>query len=282
MKKLFFLVLVIMVIFSCKKNTQEDLLNQNAETLVMKLSTTLKNVETSINNGDTINLYNVNSQILLSANNNNGAEVRGNFYIFLVDGDYIIDGYNYVGLENIGQSASDQSIFNFKLPTLGLYEVHFNPKSIYYQPVTFFIRHLGMPGEIGDNYIFDHSFRLDKRLFQVNNEGQKEGYIMYIKGHESEFTGVENFLPQAFLFCENNFFIAPNGEVLNGRNFLLKKCNYSEGYFYFSFLKDDCPPVGGYYKSYFYTGVFLDEWWIFPSVYRSDFALQDKIVIKIL
>jgi hypothetical protein len=284
MKKLFLFVLLVALAasFSCQKTEEKEFLKQ--ETLLMNLTApSQKTSETnSISNGDTIEFHNVfGFQFLLSAASNGGNEVRGIFNLFLLDGDYHIDGYQFVGLENIGQSAYDKTLFAFKLPVLGLYQLDFFPKSGYYEPVTFYIRHMGLPGEIGDDLFFDYSFRLDKKFFQVDNNSQKAGYIMYIKGEEDQFPGQE-FSPQGFLYCENFFYITPNGQSIPGRNFQLQKSKYSQqSYYYFAFLEEECPPTMGDYRMYFYSGDLFEEWWLFPAVEKSDFVMLNQIVVKL-
>ena len=282
---------------SCSK--QDDNLNVPVKKEQVKIfmsapkgSTNLKSGSISekkaITAGDTVDVQNIlDVNILLSSEDESGLPINGTWSIFNIDNDRSLGGYDEFTIGG-GGGGELGSMMSTKLMFFGLYQARFISKSGTEFP--FFIRHTGMPGVTGDNWKFNYSFRLDKNVYQINNDQDYQGYTLYLKYQYGDLpigdeydkvnpSDPENF--HALLFCGGeNIFLSKGGFAYSAKEFKIVKCKYSPGYICFSFVSNFTPPIDGKYSINFYSGTFGDNWFSFKTVRESDWSKNDQIVFQ--
>ena len=252
----------------------------------------LKSAEVSQNNaiaaGDTVDVHDIlDINIIISAEDEFGRPTEGSWSIFNIDNDRNINRFDTIVVDDGGCGALGSAL-STKLKLFGLYKVSFISKMG--TEISFYIRHRGLPGILGDNWKNEYVFRLDKEIYQISNVQDYKGYTLYLKYQEGEFPILDDSEAtdlnlsknqHALLYCGgNNIFISKGGFKYSAKEFSLKKCKYSPGYVCFSFISDFTPPIDGKYSIYFYAGFFGDNWWSFKSVRESDWNQGDQIVFE--
>jgi hypothetical protein len=240
--------------------------------------------------GDTAYVWDIpDINITIFAEDEFGSQVEGSWSIFNIDNDRDINKSDTIAVGDGGRGALGSAL-STKLKFLGLYLVNFTSKAG--AEISFYILHKGIPGILGDNWKNDYAFRLDKEIYQINNTQGNPGYTLYLKYEEGEFpilngspvvdlNRTENF--HALLFCGgNNVFVSKRGAKYQAKEFSLKRCKYSPGYFCFSFLSESTPSREGRYSAYFYSGTFGWNWWSFKSVMQSDWSKDGQIVFQVV
>lgn len=225
----------------------------------------------AVKQGDTIDVQNIKDiNIILLAETEDGKTIDGFWSFYNIDNDKNINRRDTIATGLPGEMVLG-SAMSAKLSTLGLYVVHFQPKNG--EKFSFYIRHTGTPGIIGDNGDNEYSFRLDKNSYDAG-----EGYTLYLKYKDGEFPNITNNW-----VLNNNPSLQENWHAMvESKKFDLKKCKYSPGYVCFSFLAKTTPTINGKYEIFFYSGSFGDIWWIFPAVEKSSFEDKGKITFQII
>lgn len=244
----------------------------------------------AIKEGDTVNVQNITDiNIIISAEDYWGNPIDGYWALMNIDNDRNISQRDTFAINNGGRGALGY-VISAKLKFLGLYQVIFSSKMG--TKFSFYIRHTGIPGNIGDDMGNDYSFRLNKENYQINNQQGYVGYTLYVKYEEGEFPDISRedvpnpSLPQNFhamVYCGgDNFFFCKDGWIISAKEFSLKKCKYSPGYVCFSFVTDNTPSLGadGKYSMYFYSGDFGQAYWAFKSVAKSDWSSNEMITFQ--
>lgn len=284
-KNLFFIAVIIFLFSAC----EEDLLVVDTVSLDdIKISMTssqssgLKSaaMSTEINHGDTVDIWSMEAVNIVFSAETNGLPAQGDWYIYLHDADN--DGEDYM-VGNRPYSAANGPICSIKPKKLGLYYVNFQIAHSE-QWFSFFVRHKGTPGKIGDTQENDYAFRMEKEIFNTQNGQIKTGYSLYLKYDKGDFNswgtatgGIDpknedNFKVALYSALEDSFNDGCHG-LYAGTKFRLKVCKYSN-YVCFTFFTDDFPPNPGRvsYRAHFYSGNFGCDYWSFPSANKSDWA----------
>lgn len=297
------LAFAIMSLISCSK--KDDVLNvpvkkeqvkifmsaPNGQTGLKSASTADSIKRTPIANGDTVNVYDLKDvNIIISSEDENG-NVSVNWWVRMIDNDfsYLNDGLYLLNQPNVN---SDGSSISLKLRMLGLYQVNIKTKSGTEQH--FFIRHFGIPGEVGDDWQNDYSFRLEKNLFHWYDQNssdskRKKAYSLFLKHYRGEFgegpfygdynPNSEDNL-HAFVYAQNQT-LSISGNIWNAKIYKVKRCKYSLDYVSFTFLDEDIIPSSGMYELFFYVGDIEKSFNVLPSVDKSDWKRQGLIVFKV-
>lgn len=242
-----------------------------------------------VKNGDTAKMHDSRNIItIFSALDPDGNPIDGYWSIYNLENDIDINRTDTIatGSGGIGQLGE---LIATKLKFYGLYEIKFKSKAG--TEVTAYLIHAGTPGMIrGSIAESDVYFKWDRNLYQIANKIGYEGFTMYIKYNEGDFTPVltpgyinpalhENF--KAFVLCGgNNFYAYKGGGVFTGKEMKLKQCKYSPGYYCVSILSEFMPPINGKYEVYFYSGIFAWDWYSFDSVYHSNWGIGNQIVFN--
>lgn len=298
MKKVEVLFFVLFILSFACTSCQEEILDEALEKSEIIIKMALPDVSQSnlksasvndpIQNGDTVDVLNLKMMnIIFTAEDQNGKSLVGNWNIDLIDSD------NNTNNQRLSERPSalfqETNIASIKPSELGLYVVLFHGKGKYFQ---FYLRHSGLPGDIGDDIQGGHHFRMEKKsLYVFSDEGKiKTAYTLYLKIDEDEFKnwgpadGVNpnnKDLWRALLFCGGeNFFSTKNGATYSAKNFKLREAKYSKGiysdnesYYCFTFFPEDTPPSdrfgGKSYQVQFYAGEYGENWWTFSSNHES-------------
>ena len=283
MKNIFVVLSVLLVVMlsSCETTLTEDMEPINSENEItftmsgadkgnLKSATTVDN---KIQHGDTIDIKDSRYiNYVFTAYNQADELADGYFTISLVDHDLkmAIDTYLKKSLNNIVQGP----IASLRASELGLYRINF------IQPVTnkqvwFYIRHTGLPGQIGDGADNVHAFRLSKKEHYMPAQMEpKVAYHCFLKASDEEIkeklSMSEESEIKAILFHQN------------GRaKFEVKKCKYSE-YILFSFFVDEYKMTNhNVYDLVFYVGEYGLAWFSFNSSYKSSWT-KGKLPSSIL
>lgn len=283
MKKNFFnyviamFIAVLTLFSSCEQ--QDDEMFSLDEKIVIKMSipstrsSTDQNTSRSIPEGDTINVYNLQDvNILISAETPEG---------WIIEGDWLVrlSGPEKGLLENdqnlwlsVRPSAYEtkKSMVAIKPEKLGVYTVEFEKGNEVFK---FYIRHYGLPGDIGDTASNDYIFRMEKNSFQDGNTG-KDGYTIYLKSDEY----IMGNKVKALIFTDNgSTFTAGSGFVLSAEELTCYKSEYSPGYIYFSFIPSEITPLYGMYTIDFYAGSYYHGWYRPESIYDSNWCNVGQI-----
>lgn len=231
----------------------------------------------TIEQGDTVDVYDLKDvNIIVSAENDMGKGLDGTWVIYDIDTDRNAKDNTFV--QNTPYNSEIGSITSMKLTFLGLYKAEFRMKTG--ATSFFYIRHTGIPGSVGDSWLNNYSFRLDKETYQVVNDAGHKGYTLYIAYNGNESTRLENI--HAMIICGGNHsFTTKTGYVLSGmKEYNLQKCKYSPGYVRVSFLTDDAPDINGQYQVYFYLGDFAYDWMLFEACNMSDWLKYETITFQ--
>ena len=289
---LLFMAMIALVFTSCNKD-EETVLNPvqkikvfmsalAKENTLKSASTSSSNEATEIQNGDTADVYQlVNINAILTAENEYGNKADGAWSFKMIEGDNL-----YERFDDGSSYYAEQSIISIKMQTLGLYVATFIPK--FGDSFVMYIRNTGIPGEVGDVFKNDYSFRLERAMFNYNSYPNKKGFTFFIKSTFREF---DNSIYDPSL--ENNYFVIidcggkskmiVNDLPINGlQKLLLKKCKYSLNYYYTSIISEVTPPKNetGIYKLIFGMGNFGVNHSIFQSMFKSDWYKDGVIVFK--
>lgn len=235
--------------------------------------------------GDTVDVNDLkNVNIILSAETDQGFKRDGFWTVTPMDLElnYVKNAY----IANPPVYASEGSLIAIKLPMLGLYKATFKQKNGLAE-ISFFIRHTGIPGDIGDNFDNDYTFRLEKNVFQTyETTGNllRHGYSLYLKSFEGEFDYVNDGKGpgdlHAMVFGENQEFITPAGFHISGCNMKLGRCKYSKDYLKLTFFSEDIPAIDGIYRVIFYAGTYGENWFVSESISKSNWNVGNEIVFK--
>lgn len=302
----FFVLFILSFVFtSCQEEVLEQALEKSEIVIKMSLPDgsqgDLKSAvaDQVIGHGDTIDILNLkNVNIVFSAEDESGKSLAGDWMIYLADSDNNTDNQRLA--ERPSTSFWASNIASIKPSELGLYMIHFQAGKTW---LMFFLRHTGLPGDIGDEYQNGYAFRMEKKLIHDDlNQGKiKTAYTLYLRVNENEFKSWGTYdgtspnnkeLWQALLFCggENSFTIS-TGITYSAKNFKLREAKYSKNiylnetsYYCFTFFPEDTPPsdrLGGgkSYQVQFYAGEYAVNWWTFPSNDESAWkrSSSDKI-----
>lgn len=217
---------------------------------------------------------------VLSAETRDGLAVQGEWEIYLNRND--LEGEDFfLAANNQGQSSG--SIASFRADNLGKYFVTFRPEGSA-EFISFSITHEGLPGSVGDSHVNNYSFRMEKQNFFRNGQGES-AFTVYIKYNKNEFSswGTQNGVDpkdennfQALLRSGSGNTFEVGDQTYCGKNFKLKKCEFSPGYLSFTFFPSDEPPMNGdiSYSIVFYSGVYGQDYWLFKSQQESSW--RDK------
>lgn len=291
MRRNYFFVFLAFVVLSFSACQKEEIFEQEVERIIITMSVPsqggneLKSASMAevIQKGDTLDIYNLaNMNVIFSAENQKGEGLPGIWTIFLKDCDNDTDD-QALALRPQG-FFTNSNLASIKPSVLGLYFVNFQTSK---ENFSFYLRHFGLPGTIGDDHRDDYSFRMEK--IQVNDFKQKgevkQAYTLYLRASSDEFkswgesNGINPNNPdywQALLFCGgDNFFTLPSGQIYNAKNFSLRRCRYTANdYVCFTFFPDEVPPMdyfggGKVYRVQFYAGKYGGDWWTFSSSYQT-------------
>lgn len=241
-----------------------------------------------IQEGDTVDVENLKDvNIILSATDNIGTGIDGTWSVYNIDND---QSDNNIHANGYPGASEEGRLMSIKLSQLGLYRVTFKPRNSMYAQFSCYIRHSGAPGELGDTWTNSLAFRLDKLSGQLstdNNYKIHKGYTAYIRYAEDfpKLNSQNQIDPSqpgnfhAFIYGGSEIYYGSKGQVITvGKQFALKKCKYSPEFYCFNFLEEDFPGDDRY-RIYFYSGLFGEDWWVFPLVYDSDWkANQDACI----
>ncbi|MFZ4631862.1 MAG: hypothetical protein ACOYL8_01485 [Patescibacteria group bacterium] len=298
MKKVFyFFALLIMATFlSCESAINEPTITKENIKIFMSYATPQQNgrmnakgsnSETTsrpITPGDTVDVSDLKKvNIILSSENEQGFGQEGFWLIIPMDLEIKAkDAY----IANPPVYASEGELIAVKLSMLGLYKATFRQKNGLAE-ISFYIRHTGLPGDIGDGFDNDYIFRLEKNVFQTaETVGNylKKGYSLYIKSPEGEFDFINDGKGpgdlHALVFGENQTFVTSNGFHVSAANFKLERCKYSKDYLKLTFFSEDIRPTKGIYEIVYYAGNYGDNWFSFDSVNRSNWNVSYTIAFK--
>ncbi len=237
-----------------------------------------KTSQNAIQAGDTVNVYNLRDiNIVFSAEDQAGFPVYGNWTIHLNDSEKGVTNNNpsiyLLGYPGTGETKKD--MVSFKPTMLGVYLVSFQLENY---NLTFYVRHLGLPGKIGDDQSGKFAFRMEKNNLQIENE-VKKAWTFYIKSDEYLFGKKVKALvygnaPQYSLTTEN-------GSVIKGaRIFEVHNCEYSPGYLTFSIIEEEFPPILGRYTMDFFAGSYWYDWYKPESTNESNWTKNGQFVFQ--
>jgi hypothetical protein len=274
MKKFLLVFSVAILVLSSCENTMEDVSpkdgNNNTD-LVITMSglegDNLKSASVADNQiqaNDTIDINDARHlNIIFTAYKQSGELADGYFSISLVDSDLKIeDHYLNKALNNI----IDGPIANLKASELGLYRITF------YQPVkdsqmSFYVRHSGLPGQIGDGAENLHAFRLSKKEHHSHTEPDaKIAYHLFLKATDEE-------VDEIFRMSGESEIKAILFHKTGKKEFVVKKCKYSN-YISFSFFTSDYKPMNNnkVYNLVFFVGEYGESWYAFNSAQKSSWT----------
>ncbi len=295
-KNVFFLVFAVIVLFFSACSEYDDILDQEIDSeIVIKMSVPgdesgeFKSamINDPIQNGDTVDIYDLKSMnIVFSAENQTGKDLPGMWHISLWDCD---NDTEKIHLSNRPKEFfTNSNLASIKPSVFGLYLISFEFKG---KNFMFFLRHKGLPGTIGDGHENNYAFRMEAIDVQdiTKDWETRKAYTLYLQVNFDQFEGwgeSDGMSPnnpeewKALLFCGgDNFFETSNGQILNAKNFKLRKCRYtSEEYVCFTFFPEENPAIDFYgggknYRVQFYAGEYGESWWTFSSAYHSNWNL---------
>jgi len=275
MKKIIALLSIIMFILSSCENAMEDVLpkddNNTNAAVVITMSGLEKNLKSAsvadnqIQAGDTIDINDARHlNIIFTAYKQSGELADGYFSVSLIDSDLEIENhYLKKALNNI----IDGPIANLKPSELGLYRINFH-QPVYNNQMSFYIRHSGLPGQIGDDVNNLFAFRMSKKEHHSFNGETKIAYHLFLKADDGEIDEILRMSGESEIKAR---LFHLNGET----EFVAKKCNYSD-YISFSFLKDDYRPKiennQNVFSFIFFVGQYGEAWYSFSSSYKSNWT----------
>ncbi len=275
------LLLISLVFSSC----QEDILNEIGDSgIIIKMSVPntddLKsnNIGTSIAKNDTVTIKDLRDiNIIFSAEDELGNELVGTWHINLIDCDNDSEVHQLYNRPNF--NVFDSNLASIKPTELGLYHVYFSHHS---KQFGFYVKHIGIPGTIGDDSDNHYAFRMEKKNLQERKSGEiMTAYTLYLQADFDQFAhwdnnpegpnNEDNWL--ALLLCGGDNQLQIGNFSYNAKQFKLKKSKYSSSdYLYFTFYPEDTPPIESLsdnkmYRVHFYAGEFGQSWWGFSSSY---------------
>ena len=282
MKNLFFLLVafVAVVFISCDKDEEninptqkiKMFMSVEAAKSILKSANTVTGGEpVEISNGDTVDVYQlIDLNTVLIAEDEYGNKIAGTWMFDLVESD---DLYR----RSVPSFYNEKSIISVKMHILGLYQVVFRPKMG--EAVGFLIRNTGVPGEVGDEWANDYSFRLESASFFKMDYPLQKGFTFFIKSTDNQFDDMIGLGYDPKL--DDSYFtvIYGSGDQATAP---LKRCKYAPGYFYTSIIKNEIAPGSdGTYRLVFGLGEFGNNWFYFRSMDKSDYYSYGTINFKI-
>ncbi|MDA3802813.1 MAG: hypothetical protein PF488_02850 [Patescibacteria group bacterium] len=268
MKNISLLLIALIFIFSSCENTMEDVKPKTDNDIVITMSNPgneLKSgtLDPEINYGDTIDIYNSRDlNFIFTAYNQAGNLADGYFNLSQVDSDLKIENHY---LKSYLMDISNGPIASLKPEELGLYRIIFN------QPLTgaqftFYLRHSGLPGLIGDKQENAFAFRLDKKgHISYTESGTKIAYHLFLQVRDGE-------IEEIFKLSGLNEIKAILFHAQGKSEIEVKRCKYSD-YITFSFFTEDYQTMSkNIYKLVFLVGEYGKGWYSFSSAYKSDWT----------
>ena len=213
MKKLLSLVSIavgiLIALASCEKN--EDIITQKEQIKIfisapqlndgLRSSSTTSTECTEIANGDTISISSRDINSIIWAENNYGEAIKGKWNAELLKTDYSEEIPNYPLNQVFGYSGSDyMSQISFKFPEFGLYKISVGKfkdkydRTGFYPDITFYIKVVGIPGLVGDDFQNKYIFRIEKKhlIKALVSENIFVVYYKYAKNYKDYYCWLEN------------------------------------------------------------------------------------------
>jgi hypothetical protein len=208
-KQCYFFLLVIMALlfFSCEEKenviTQEEPvkifvsvpqsedLKDESKSYSAEPATTEK---IEIANGDTVSIHARDLNSFMWAENYFGEAIKGSWRAELLETDYSSAVPNYPLDRIFVHSGSNYvSQISFKFPEFGLYKIsagkfqdRYN-RTGFYTEVTFYVKVVGIPGLVGDNFRNKYIFRMEKKHL-IKSFVSENVFVIYYKYH-GDFKG---------------------------------------------------------------------------------------------
>lgn len=235
----------------------------------------------TIKGGDTVDVENISGvNIIMFAENSYGQPINGSWSISCLQTDRELS-YEINGIVSDIQfvcpftQSGNGSATSLIVNSLGLYKAVFMAKTG--EEKSFFIRHTGIPGSLGDESDNDYSFRLDKSTYR-QDDSELDGFTLYIKGQSSDFPDID----EGYM---NNPQLSSNwyGTVFSGtqaRTFKSSVCKFSPGYVCLSFFGDNFENenfegTNYYLVSFFSKSIGTGGTYLFPSVKKSSWEIAE-------
>lgn len=197
MKGLRFLVsfMVVLSATACEKEDIEDIIAKEQIKIFMSMSSEgseeinneLKSGTTKeVFNGDTILIHSRSVNALIWAENKFGEEIKGAWRASLLTTDFSSELSEYPLNYIFGYSGADYvSQMSFKFPEFGVYEISIGKyedrynHTGYQSKITFYIKVIGTPGFMGDDFRNNCIFRIEKKYLNKSLVGENVFVIYY-------------------------------------------------------------------------------------------------------